>query len=432
MKSRLPKVMHTLGGLPLVGHVLDAIKTLPFSDKACVISPNMQEVKDFVIPISCYVQKDAKGTAHAVLAAASFFEEVSQGSLLVLFGDTPLMTSKTIKQLLDHHKTSQAALTILGMEAAAPNQYGRLVLDKEGDCTHIIVAKDATEAELRIPLCNSGLMVIDLAVVSSLLKEVTNQNASGEYYLTDCVKIASQKGLKISVFKALEEEVLGINTQEDLAYAERIFQRRARNEALTQGVHLQDPSSVYFSYDTVLGKEVFIEPHVYFGPSVKIEDGARIRSFSYLEGALVGKNSIVGPFARLRPGSELFENVRVGNFVEIKKSILSKGVKVNHLAYVGDTFVGADANIGAGTITCNYDGISKHATEIGEGAFIGSNTALVAPVRIGKGALIGAGSVITEDVAEGAIAVARSTQKQILEGAKRFQQRARKLRKDEI
>ncbi|MBS0184992.1 MAG: bifunctional UDP-N-acetylglucosamine diphosphorylase/glucosamine-1-phosphate N-acetyltransferase GlmU [Proteobacteria bacterium] len=429
MKSGIPKVMHKIGGLPLIGHVLETLKMLPLSHKACVISSQMDEVKGFVSPIECYIQSEAKGTAHAVLAAAPFFESAPAGCLLVLFGDTPLITPETIKRLLNKHKASKAALTILGMEVPSANQYGRIFLDKDGFCTRIIEAKEATEAELKNTLCNSGVMILDLSVASSLLREVTCHNASEEYYLTDCVEIAAQKGLKTSVALASQEEVFGINTQADLAVAEEVFQKRARLKALEQGVSLQDPASVYFSYDTSLEKGVFVEPHVYFGPNVRVEEGARIRAFSYLEGAKIGKNSIIGPFARLRPGTEIFENVRVGNFVEIKKSVLSKDVKVNHLSYIGDAEIGASTNIGAGTITCNYDGISKHETKIGEKVFIGSNTALIAPISIGEGAIIGAGSVITQDVADDAIALSRSPQKQILEGAKRFQQRARKIRK---
>lgn len=430
MHSEIPKVLHLLGGLPLVGHVVSSLKSLDIKDIGCVIGPFMEELKNFVSPVPCFIQEKPLGTAHAVLAARSFFEHRREGSLLVLFGDTPLLSSHTFEKLLRSHKTSKAAVTLLSMIVKEPNAYGRLMMEKDGSCTRIIEAKDATPLELEITTCNSGVMVLDLKTALSLLEEVDSQNASQEYYLVDCVEIAVRKGLKVSVCNASKEEVVGINTREDLANAEEIFQKHRRKAFFEKGVTFLDPNSVYLSHDTELAPDVIIEPHVYFGPQVQVAKKARIRSFSYLEGVNVGENTKIGPFARLRPGTELMENVQIGNFVEIKNSLLSKDVKVNHLSYVGDAEIGQGSNIGAGTITCNYDGISKHRTQIGEKVFIGSNTALVAPLQIGDGAFIGAGSVITQNVEKGAFAVSRSSQKQISDGAERIQARAKMRRKN--
>lgn len=431
MKSELPKVMHKIGGLPLIGHVLSALKLVGEVDRvACVIAPSQEQVRDFVFPIPCFVQEKQCGTAHAVLAATSFIEESLEGVLLVLYGDTPLLNSQTLESLLKKHHTSGAAVTLLGMRVSPPNNYGRIIESSDGECERIVEALDATPEELQTRLCNSGAMVLDLKWALCFLKEIKCDNLKGEYYLTDVIHLARCKGLKVTVYEAPLEEVLGVNTKEDLSIAEKSFQTGMRKKNLNAGVTLLDPESVYFSVDTKIAPDVIIEPHVFFGLGVEIGSHTRIRSYSYIEGAIVDEYVEIGPFARLRPGTLIQEKAKVGNFVEVKKSVLSKGVKVNHLSYIGDTFIGENANIGAGTITCNYDGFTKHQTEIGAGSFIGSNTALIAPLKIGKNVLVGAGSVIIQDVTDDAIALSRAPQKQIPEGSKRFRSRAKKLLKE--
>lgn len=424
--SSLPKVMHKIGNLPLIGHVLKEINGCALTNTACIIGPNHTSIQEFVSPISCLIQKEPLGTAHAVLAAEPFIHSFSQGTVIVLYGDTPLLTSSTLDKLLKFHEKSKSDLTLLGMQVDKPHSYGRIVLTEEGDCLKIIEDKEASSEEKKITLCNSGVMVFDLEKVWPLLKKIKNNNAKGEFYLTDLVALCREQYLKIQVYEASHADLMGVNTRADLAQAEAIFQQRCRIQALEKGVTLIAPETVFFSHDTVLKNDVVIEPQVFFGPGVIIEEGVRICSFSYIEGTYISKRCKVGPFARLRPDTILKEDVYIGNFVEVKKSTFHSNSKANHLAYIGDTTVGSNVNIGAGTITCNYDGFSKYPTQIDDDVFIGSNSSLVAPVHIGKGSMIGAGSVITKDVTPNSLVVRRAELKTIEEGAKQFRMKKRK------
>jgi len=352
------------------------------------------------------VQEPQLGTAHAVAQAAPKLEGFA-GDVIVLYGDTPLIRAETLEAM--QAARAEHDIVVLGFDAADPGRYGRLVMD--GDTLERIVEfKDATDEERTITLCNSGIVIADKAVLFDLVAAVGNDNAAGEYYLTDIVALARTRGLSATAVTCPEAETLGINTRTELAQAEAAFQARARAQALEDGVTLIAPETVHFAHDTVIGRDAIIEQNVVFGPGVTVESGARIRAFSHLEGCHVSQRAVVGPYARLRPGAELAEDVHVGNFVEIKNAVLDAGAKANHLSYIGDATIGAGTNIGAGTITCNYDGVMKHHTEIGRGAFIGSNTMLVAPVRVGHAAMTGSGSVITSDVPDGALALARARQ----------------------
>ncbi len=412
MNSAQPKVLHGLAGRSMLGHVLAALASAEVTQVAVVVGPGHTlveaEVQKIMPGVEIFVQSKRRGTAHAVLAARA---AIARGydDLLVVFADTPLVRAETFlsmrRALADYH----AAVVVLGFEPEDPAGYGRLIREN-GELVAIREEKDATEAEREIGLCNAGLMAFDGHGALKLLDAIGDANAKNEFYLTDAVAVARAQGVMAAVFDVPQEEVLGVNNRLQLAAAESYLQERLRIAAMNAGVTMLDPTSVYFSFDTVLGRDVMIEPHVVFGPGVSVGEGALIRAFSHLEGAKVGPHAIVGPFARLRPGAELHEHVHVGNFVEVKAAVLEAGVKANHLSYIGDARIGAKTNIGAGTITCNYNGFSKSFTEVGEGAFIGVHTALVAPVKIGAGAYIGTGSVITEDVAQDALALARTRQ----------------------
>lgn len=412
MKSRLPKVLHAVAGRPMLGHVASA--AIGFGSQITfVIAPGAPETADFVqstVPNAqvCY-QREQLGTAHAVSAARAEFESFS-GDVLVLYGDAPLITSASLAPLREALNRG-ADVAVLGFHAADPTGYGRLLLDQQRRPVAIREHKDATADERAINLCNSGIMAVRGGErFANLLSQVGNANAGQEYYLTDVVAIARSQGLVTALVTCAEEETLGVNDRAQLARAEAVMQERLRAQALANGVTMIAPDTVTLAYDTVLGQDVLIEPNVFFGPGVTVEDGAVIRAFSHIEGAYIGRNAQIGPYARLRPGARLGEGARIGNFVELKNAAIEDGAKVNHLSYIGDARVGAGANIGAGTITCNYDGFDKHHTDIGEGAFIGSNSSLVAPVKIGDGAYVGSGSVITRDVANDALAVARGGQ----------------------
>ncbi len=331
------------------------------------------------------------------------------GDAIVLYGDTPFIRPETLQAMLEA-RAAGAGVVVLGFEAAEPGGYGRLVLDETGGLAAIVEAKDASPEQRAIRICNSGLMAADAATLLELLNEVGNDNAKGEYYLTDVVALARARGLSAAAITCPEAETLGVNSRADLAGAEAAFQARARAEAMANGATLTDPGTVWFALDTVIGRDVVIGPSVVFGPEVTVESGATIHAFCHLEGCHVSGGARIGPFARLRPGAEIAEDAHIGNFVEIKNAIVEEGAKANHLTYIGDARIGAGANIGAGTITCNYDGVFKHRTEIGAGAFIGSNSALVAPVSVGARALVAAGSVVTDDVPEGGLAIARARQ----------------------
>jgi bifunctional UDP-N-acetylglucosamine pyrophosphorylase / glucosamine-1-phosphate N-acetyltransferase len=410
MLSDRPKVLHEIGHAPMFVHALSAGAVLEPERTVLVVGHGAEAVaeaaREIDDAIAIAVQEEQKGTAHAVLAAAPALEGAG-GDTVVLYGDTPFIRPETLEAM----KEARAAhdIVVLGFEAADPARYGRLILD--GDrLLRIVEFKDATPEERAIALCNSGVVMADTATLLRLCAAVRNDNAAGEFYLTDIVGLARGEGLSATVVLCDEAETMGVNSRADLAAAEAAFQARRRAEALADGVTLTAPDTVFFAHDTWVGRDALIEPNVIFGPGVTVETGARIRAFSHLEGAHVGAGAIVGPFARLRPGAELANDSHVGNFVEIKNAQIGEGTKVNHLSYIGDAEVGDGTNIGAGTITCNYDGVSKHRTEIGARAFIGSDTMLVAPVRIGDGAMTATGSVITSDVPPGALAVARARQ----------------------
>ncbi len=432
MNSELPKVLHVLAGAPLVAHALRTARAAEAGRVVVVTGHGGEAVADVVREIddeaTFVAQTEQLGTAHAVRSAEAALDGFT-GDAVVLYGDTPFVRPETIAAMLEA-RADGAGVVVLGFEAADPTGYGRLILDAEGQLSAIVEEREATPAQQAITLCNSGVMAASRATLFELLGAVGNANAKGEYYLTDIVGIARARGLDTRVIRCAESETMGVNSRADLAIAEAAFQARARSEALETGVTLTDPGSVWFALDTAVGRDVTIGPSVFFGPGVTVESGATIHGFCHLEGCHVSNGAVVGPFARLRPGAELAEKARAGNFVEIKNAIIGEGAKINHLSYVGDADVGAGANVGAGTITCNYDGVSKHRTEIGARAFIGSNTALVAPVSVGAEALIGAGSVITEDVPDGALGIGRGRQRTMPELGRRLMQ-ALRGRKDQ-
>lgn len=411
MRSATPKVLHQIAGRSMVAHVLHALNNAGAHDLVVVVGPDRQdvaaEVHKHAPDAVLREQRERLGTAHAVLAAR---EDIASGNadLVVAFGDTPLIQPETLARL-QGMLGDNVAVAVLGFEAEDPTGYGRLV--RHGDeLAAIREEKDASDAERAITLCNAGLMALAGEHALAILERIEANNAKGEYYLTDAVDIARQLGLKAAVTIAPESEVMGVNDRTQLAVAEAEIQRRLRRAAMLGGVTLQAPDSVYFSADTRLGRDVIVEPHVVFGPGVFVEDSVTIRAFSHLEGATVRQGAEIGPYARLRPGTDVGQKARIGNFVELKNTTMGPGAKANHLAYLGDGVVGANANIGAGTIFCNYDGFSKAKTIIGAGAFVGSNSALVAPVTLGDGAYIATGSVITADVSPDALAVARGRQ----------------------
>ena len=411
MRSSLPKVLHRIGGRSLLAHVLRAVAEAKATAAAVVVGPDQEAVAaeaERVLPgAQCFVQRERRGTAHAVLAARPALERKTD-DVLIVYGDTPLIRAETLNELRAP-LAAGAAVVVLGFRPADPSGYGRLVL--EGDnLVAIREEADANESEKTIGLCNGGIMALAGAYALPILDRIGDNNRKREFYLTDAVEIARGMKLAAAVVEAKEDDVRGINTKAQLAEAETVLQQRLRQAALEAGVTMVAPETVFLSADTTFGKDVVIEPYVVFGEKVTIEDGAVIHAFSHLAGAHVGKKCSVGPFARLRPGTRLGEGARVGNFVETKEAAIAAGAKANHLSYIGDASVGANANIGAGTITCNFDGTAKHRTTIGQDAFIGSNSALVAPVEIGDGAYVGSGSVITGNVPAGALAIGRARQ----------------------
>ncbi|MBO6826433.1 MAG: bifunctional UDP-N-acetylglucosamine diphosphorylase/glucosamine-1-phosphate N-acetyltransferase GlmU [Sneathiella sp.] len=429
MKSAKPKVLHEIAGRPMVSHLLGTVAELNAEKSIVVVAPSMQNVRDVVAPATIAVQEEALGTGHAVAAALPELDGF-EGDVLVLYGDTPLMTLDTLQKMIDKRREDDAtAVVVLGFEPDDPLEYGRLVTAEDGALSAIVEYADADTATRTIGLCNSGVMAINGKYIAELIGAVDNKNAKGEYYLTDIVEIARNKGLKAQVVIGGEEELLGVNNREQLAEAEKIAQGRWRTAAMREGATLIDPDSVFFSHDTKLGRDVVVEPNVFFGPGVTVGDNVRIKANSHIEGTTIGAGAQVGPFARLRPGADLGPNVKVGNFVELKKATLEDGAKVSHLSYIGDARVGAEANIGAGTITCNYDGYDKAKTDIGAGAFVGSNTSLVAPVKIGDGAIIGAGSTVTREVEADALMVERAEEIQKSGWAARFRKMKAKLNK---
>ncbi len=412
MRSALPKVLHTVAGRSLLGHVLAAVAQFGASSTAIVIGPGQEnvaaEAKRILPDAACFVQQERRGTAHAVLAAKSTIARSKPDDVLIVYGDTPLVRPQALAQLRAPLATG-VALAVAAFRPADPTGYGRLII-KDDELLAIREHADASAAERKIELCNGGIMAFAGKTALAILERIGNGNRKGEFYLTDAVETARGMKLRAVAVEVEEDDVRGINTKKELAEAEAVAQQRLRQAALDAGVTLVAPETVFLSADTTFGKDVVVEPYVVFGEKVSVEDGAVIHSFSHLVGARIGKAASVGPFARLRPGARLGENVHIGNFVEVKEATIDAGAKANHLSYIGDAFVGAEANIGAGTITCNYDGSAKHRTEIGKNAFIGSNSALVAPVQIGDGAYVGSGSVITADVPADALALGRGRQ----------------------
>ena len=424
MKSAMPKVLHKVAGRSMLSHVLALAEAAGSTRTAVVIGPGMDDVRAAVAKAmpdaEVFVQQQQLGTGDAVKAALPAIAGFS-GDVVVLYADTPLTTADNVARL----RSSLAAgnqVAVLGFEPADPTGYGRLLTDADGALTAIREEKDASEAERRVRLCNSGVLGFRVADLADVLARITNANAKGEYYLTDTIELIRADGGRAGVVTCATEDVLGVNSRDQLAEAEAIWQRRRRLEAMRDGATLIAPETVWFSYDTVVGRDVVIEPNVFFGPGVAIEDGAEIKANCHIEGAVIGAGARIGPFARLRPGAALGADVHIGNFVEVKNVKMGDGAKANHLAYLGDGSVGAKANIGAGTIFCNYDGFFKHRTVIGEGAFIGSNSSLVAPIEIGDGAYVGSGSVITKSVAAGALALERATQEERPGWAAKFRQ----------
>jgi bifunctional UDP-N-acetylglucosamine pyrophosphorylase / glucosamine-1-phosphate N-acetyltransferase len=422
MKSALPKVLHKIAGRSMLGHVLALAHTANAHRLATVVGPDMPgveaEAKMLAPHSTTFIQHQQLGTADAVLAAREAIK-AHTGDVIVLYADTPLIRPETIAKLRARLDAG-AAIAVLGFRAANPTGYGRLLTQGKDELLAIREDREASDEERRVDLCNSGVLAFRVPDLEALLSRISNKNTKGEYYLTDAIEIGRRDGLKAAVVECGEDEVLGVNARDQLADAEAIWQRRRRAAFMLDGVTMIAPETVWLSHDTVIGRDVVIEPNVFFGPSVRVDEGAVIKANCHFEGAVIGKGARIGPFARLRPGAALSEDVHVGNFVEVKNVTMGAGSKANHLAYLGDGSVGPKANIGAGTIFCNYDGFNKSKTEIGAGAFVGSNSSLVAPVKIGDGAYIGSGSVITKDVAAGSLALERSPQEERPGWAEKF------------
>jgi bifunctional UDP-N-acetylglucosamine pyrophosphorylase / glucosamine-1-phosphate N-acetyltransferase len=405
MKSALPKTLHKIAGRSMLRHLIASCEAA-FDRIVVVLGPDMEEVAKEAAPHVCVVQHERLGTAHAALCAAKHF---GTGDVAVLYADNPLIRPATMHRLLERRRAGEVGLALLAFRPLDPGRFGR-VISRDGDVTRIVEWADATETERSIPLCNAGVLCANAADMTRWLTAVRADNAKGEFYLTDVVELARAGNARVAAVEAAADELMGVNSRGELAAAEAVMQRWLRDAAMDAGVTMIDPSSVFLRADTAFEPDVTIEPNVVFGDGVKVARGSVIRAFSHLDGCEVGPDCIVGPYARLRPGTVLERQVHVGNFVELKAATLGSGVKANHLTYLGDASVGAGTNVGAGTITCNYDGYDKHRTTIGADAFIGSNVALVAPVSIGDGAIVGAGSVITGDVAADALALGRGAQ----------------------
>lgn len=405
MKSTRPKAAHPLGGRPMLRHLIAAAETR-FDRVVIVVGPGMDALAGIAAPHPVVVQADRLGTAHAALQAAELFGD---GEVAVLYADNPLIRPETLGRLLDRRRGGDAGLCLLAMRPAEPGRYGR-VIERDGAVERIVEWADADAAERASGLCNAGVLCAPAADFLRWLRAVQPSPVNGEYYLTECVALANAEGRRVVAVEAPEEELRGINSRAELAAAEATLQGWLRGAAMDAGATLTAPDTVHLSWDTSLGQDVTVGPHVVFGPGVTVEAGAEIRSFSHLEGCRVGAGAIIGPYARLRPGTDVGAAAHVGNFVELKATQLGAGAKANHLAYLGDASVGAGTNVGAGAITCNYDGFAKHRTTIGERVFVGTNAVLVAPLTIGDGAFIAAGSVITQNVASDAMAFGRATQ----------------------
>jgi len=428
MRSDTHKVLHPIANRPLLLHLLDRVDAAGADKRVVVVGKDRGQVEAALAgrDVTTAVQAEQKGTGHAVQQAEGALAGYD-GPVLILYGDAPFVEPETLGRMIDRlNGDGGPGIVVLAFRPSDPLKYGRIILGAGDRIAKMVEYKDATEEERAVTLCNSGVMAVRSGDLFRWLGQVGNDNAAGEYYLPDIVKVAAGEGRDAVVIEGDPYEAAGVNSRAELAHLELEWQRRRREQVLDEGATLIDPESVWFAYDTKLGRDVTVEPHVVFGPGVEVADGATIHAFSHIEGAIIGIKASIGPFARIRPGSRLAERSKVGNFVELKKAELGVGAKVNHLSYVGDATVGAKANIGAGTITCNYDGFGKYRTVIGAGAFIGSNTALVAPVSVGDGAIVGAGSVITKDVAADELAVARGEQRGIKGWADRFRARMAK------
>ncbi|HVJ03966.1 MAG TPA: bifunctional UDP-N-acetylglucosamine diphosphorylase/glucosamine-1-phosphate N-acetyltransferase GlmU [Sphingomonas sp.] len=433
MKSDTHKVLHPIAGRPMLLHLIDSVAALDPARTIVVVGAGREQVEKAIAPHGADVAHQAEqlGTGHAVRMAEDGLAGFD-GDVLILYGDVPLVSTATMRRMLERlHGADSPAAVVLGFRPLDPGAYGRVIADGQGHIVKMVEFKDATAEERAETLCNSGLMAVGAKDLFALLAQVTNANAAGEYYLPDIVMLAAGQGRHSAVIETDAHEVTGVNSRGELAALEAEWQQARRTRAMADGATLIAPETVWFSYDTVLGRDVTVEPNVVFGPGVEVADNVAIHAFSHIEGARIASGVAVGPYARLRPGAVLEEGAKVGNFVEIKKAVLGRGAKANHLTYLGDAKVGAGANIGAGTITCNYDGYFKYGTEIGEGAFVGSNSALVAPVKIGDGAIVGAGSVVTQDVEADALGLTRARQEAKPGWAKRFRERmqARKAAK---
>src|SRR3954470_23091532 len=425
MRSDTHKVLHPIASRPLLLHLLDRVDSLGADKRIVVVGKGRDQVEQALNGSDVTVAHQAQqlGTGHAVQQAESALAGYD-GPVLILYGDTPFVETETLRRMLDRlDGDSGPGVVVLASCPSDPAKYGRIILGEGDQIAKMVEYRDATEEERAVRLCNSGMMAVRARDLFRWLDKVGNANAAKEYYLPDVVNVAAAEGREAVVIEGDPYETAGVNSRAELAHLELEWQRRRREQALDEGATLIDPESVWFAYDTKLGRDVTVEPHVVFGPGVEVADGATIHAFSHIEGAVIGAKASIGPFARIRPGSTLGARSKVGNFVELKKAEVGEGAKVNHLSYIGDASIGTRANIGAGTITCNYDGFGKYRTVIGAGAFIGSNTALVAPVTIGDGAIVGAGSVITRDVEPDSLAVERSEQKGIAGWAKRFRER---------
>ncbi len=409
MKSALPKVLHPVAGAPMLKHVLRVCEELSPEHIVVVAPPNSPAIEQAAAPHACVVQKEPLGTGDAVKATRKALVDFA-GDIVVLFGDGPLVTAGSLRKLQARREETGAVVVVAGFSPDNPASYGRLIIDETGNLQKIVEASEASDEEHAIRLCNGGVMLFDAAKLWPMLDQLRNDNAKGEYFLTDCVALTQQEGNNSVVEIISADEVLGINTRVELAQAEKIVQKRLREKAMLGGVTMTDPDSVFLSADTTFGRDITIAPHVIIGPGVEIADNVEIRAFSHLENVKIEQGAIVGPFARIRPHTRIGAEAHIGNFVEIKNSDIAPGAKVNHLTYIGDASVGAKTNVGAGTITANYDGVRKNRTQIGENASIGSNVVLVAPVTVGSGATVAAGSVITKNVPSDALAHARARQ----------------------
>lgn len=405
MKSGLHKVLHPIAGKPMINHLLDQVAFFAPERQVVVVGAQREQLEAALPQVSIAVQEPQLGTGHAVLCAREALAGFN-GHVLILYGDVPMVTHATMLRMIDA-LAGDAVISVLAFTPADAGAYGRIALNADGSIAKMVEFKDASAAERGLTLCNSGMMAVKSAHLFALLDQVTNDNAQAEYYLPDIVMLAAKAGQRSVIVEADEAEVAGVNSRAELAQMEAAWQQRRRVQAMADGVTLHDPATVYFSHDTAIANDVVIEPNVFFGVGVSVASGAIIHGFSHLEGCTVGAHAQIGPFARLRPGAELHATVKIGNFVEVKKSVMEAGAKANHLSYIGDAHIGAGANIGAGTITCNYDGYFKYKTVIGAGAFIGSNSSLVAPVTIGKNAIVAAGSAVTKDVADGELCLVR-------------------------